>query len=77
MRSQIGFFERSDDAYVELLLRDNRALVGVLVEGVTNLEGLRLFRELAKELIVDLGMNIDTRASAAGLAVVVAIPNIS
>ena len=77
MRSQIGFFERSDDAYVELLLRDNRALVGVLSEGVADLESPRLLSELAKELIVNLGVNVDTRAGTAGLAVIVAIPDIS
>ena len=52
-------------------------MVGVLVEGVANLEGLRLVSELAKELVVYLGMDVDTRAGTAGLAVVVAIPNIS
>ena len=39
--------------YVELDLRDLRSLVGVLSEGVADLDGLGLLGELGKEFIVD------------------------
>ena len=59
--------------YLVLLAGDHGTLVGVRSEGVAKLEGLSLLGELAQELVVDPGLNVDTRAGRACLAVVEAI----
>ena len=56
--------------YVELLLGNLGTLVDGGVEGVAELDLLRPLGELGQELVVDLRVNEDTRASAASLSVV-------
>ena len=56
--------------YIKLELRNLRSLVDSLCEGVTDLDRLDLLGELGKELVVNPGLNVDTTASTASLAVV-------
>lgn len=62
------------NAYVVLLLRDLGALETLRVEGVANLEILRVRRKALEELVVDLLVHVDAGTCAAALAVVEAIP---
>jgi len=47
-----------------------RSLIGVSTEGVSDLDGTSFLGELLQELVVDSGLDEDTRTSAACLAVV-------
>ena len=60
-----------ESTYVVLKLRNLRALVRVICEGVAKLEGERLLGERVEELVVDALLYVDARAGAAALAVVV------
>jgi len=51
-----------------------RSLIGVSTEGVSDLDGTSFLGELLQELVVDSGLDEDTRTSAACLAVVPAKP---
>ena len=62
-----------EKTYVVLELRNLRALVRVVCEGVAKLEGERLLGERVEELVVDALLDEDTRASGAHLATVNAI----
>jgi len=59
---------------VVLDLRHLRSLIGVSTEGVSDLDGTSFLGELLQELVVDSGLDEDTRTSAACLAVVPAKP---
>ena len=56
--------------YVVLELRNLRALVRVVCEGVAKLEGERLLGERVEELVVDALLDEDTGAGAASLTVI-------
>jgi len=56
--------------YVEPNFRDLRSLINALGEGVADLDRLDLLSEFGKERVVDSGLDEDTSASAATLAVV-------
>ena len=59
-----------ESTYVVLKLRNLRALVRVIREGVAKLEGERLLGERVEELVVDALLDEDTGAGAASLTVV-------
>ena len=73
----LSAFEKDSDAealtYVVLDLGDLGALVGVLCEGVADLDGLGLLGGELEEFIVDLLVDEDTSARAAGLTMIPAV----
>ena len=60
--------------HIELELRDLGSLVGVLAEGVTDLDRLDLLGELFKEFFINFRLDEDATTSTATLAVVPAEP---
>lgn len=50
-----------------MLLGHHRALVSVRTEGITEFERLGFLPEQFQEFVVDAGLDVDTRASGAGL----------
>ena len=62
-----------ESTYVELCLRDNRALIAVVAETVALPDGLSSGSKVLKELVVDGLLHEDTRARRTHLPAVVAI----